>query len=261
MKKEPMYDGSLLKALVDVAYCAGEQVMAVYRAMDNADVQCKQDASPVTKADRDAEAIILKHLYALTPKIPVVAEEEVSAGRIPSIDKVFWLVDPLDGTKEFISGNGEFTVNIALIEDGQAVLGVVYAPALGRMFYGMKSYGAFVKENDKVKKISCRIPPSDGLTVVASRSHGDERELDRFLSGKRIAHIVNAGSSLKLCLIAVGEADLYPRLGRTMEWDIAAGHAILAAAGGTVALLDGSPLTYGKTDFANPYFLAKGMEG
>src|SRR5690606_8097654 len=170
----------------------------------------------------------------------------------------FWLVDPLDGTREFIGRNGEFTVNIALVEAGRAVLGVVLAPAIDRLFAGAAGLGAFVDEAGARRPIACRPPPAQGLTVVASRSHGDPAALDAFLPGRKVAEIRSAGSSLKLCLVAAGEADLYPRLGRTMEWDIAAGHAILAAAGGRIEDLHGRPLGYGKPGFENPHFVAMG---
>ena len=169
----------------------------------------------------------------------------------------WWI--PLDGTKEFISRNGEFTVNIALIENGCPTLGVVLAPALSRLFAGAEGVGAFLEENSQRRPIACRAVPAAGLTVVASRSHGDAEALDRFLAGRKVASQTNAGSSLKLCLVAAGEADLYPRLGRTMEWDIAAGDAVLRAAGGVVNTLAGEPLVYGKPDFANPHFAAWGL--
>lgn len=249
---------SLLETLIPLAKQAGKLVMDVY-ATDFA-VRGKDDASPVTEADERAEAVILAGLAALTPEIPVVAEEAVAAGKLPAVGERFWLVDPLDGTKEFIRRNGEFTVNIALIEAGQPVLGVVLAPALGRLYGGAVGVGAFVDDEGGRRSIRCRVPPTEGITVVASRSHGDAAALDAFLAGRKVAKQVSAGSSLKLCLVAAGEADLYPRLGRTMEWDIAAGHAVLAAAGGRVTEIDGRPMAYAKPDFANPHFVAWGFE-
>lgn len=248
----------LLETLIPLARQAGKLVMDVY-ATDFA-VRGKDDASPVTEADERAEAVILAGLAALTPEIPVVAEEAVAAGKLPAVGERFWLVDPLDGTKEFIRRNGEFTVNIALIEAGQPVLGVVLAPALGRLYGGAVGVGAFVDDERGRRSIRCRVPPTEGITVVASRSHGDAAALDAFLAGRKVAKQVSAGSSLKLCLVAAGEADLYPRLGRTMEWDIAAGHAVLAAAGGRVTEIDGRPMAYAKPDFANPHFVAWGFE-
>ena len=247
---------ALLEAVSRIARGAGAVVMEVY-ATDFA-VRGKDDASPVTQADERAEALIVPALEALLPGVPIVAEEAVAAGRIPQVGRRFWLVDPLDGTKEFISRNGEFTVNIALVEDGVPVLGVVLAPALGRLFAGAAGLGAHVEDATGRRAIRCRPVPEAGLTVVASRSHGDAAALDAFLAGRKVASLASAGSSLKLCLVAAGEADLYPRLGRTMEWDIAAGHAVVLAAGGSVRRLDGSALAYGKPGFDNPHFVAAG---
>jgi 3'(2'), 5'-bisphosphate nucleotidase len=246
-----------LEPVCDIARRAGEVVMAVYAS--DFEVRGKTDASPVTLADEQAEAVIVAALRELAPGVPIVAEEAVAAGQVPQAAARFWLVDPLDGTKEFISRNGEFTVNIALVEDGAPVLGVVLAPAIGRLFAGSVGQGAWVEEGGERRPIHCRQVPPEGLTVVASRSHGDADALDAFLGGRLVAALRNAGSSLKLCLVAAGEADLYPRLGRTMEWDIAAGHAVLAAAGGRVTDLAGAPLRYGKPGFDNPHFVASGL--
>jgi 3'(2'), 5'-bisphosphate nucleotidase len=246
-------------AIIDIAREAGGVIMAVY-ATDFA-VRGKSDASPVTEADERAEAVIVQRLRALTPDIPIVAEEAVAAGHAPAVGRRFWLVDPLDGTREFASRNGEFTVNIALVDDGAPVLGVVLAPAIGRLFAGAVGHGAIAEQAGARRNIRCRAVPDAGLTVVASRSHGDAAALDAFLAGRRVASLVNSGSSLKLCLVAAGEADLYPRLGRTMEWDIAAGHAVLLAAGGRVTTLQGEPLRYGKPGFENPHFVAQGLPG
>lgn len=248
---------ALLPAVIEVVRAAGEAIMAVYAG--DFTTRAKADESPVTEADVRAEAVIVAGLERLAPEIPVVAEEAVAGGRVPSVGERFWLVDPLDGTREFIGRNGEFTVNVALIEGGVPVLGVVLAPALGRLFGGGRAVCAFVDDTGGRRPIRARTPPPEGLSVVASRSHGDVEALDRFLAGRRVARIVGAGSSLKLCLVAAGEADLYPRLGRTMEWDIAAGHAVLAAAGGQVTDLGGIALTYGKPGFENPHFVATGL--
>jgi 3'(2'), 5'-bisphosphate nucleotidase len=250
---------ALVEEIRAVARAAGELVMTVYRT-DFA-TRRKDDASPVTEADERAEACILAALRSLTPDVPVVAEEEVAAGRIPPIGRVFWLVDPLDGTREFVDRNDEFTVNIALVEDGAPTLGVVHAPALGRLFAGDTASGASVEDTHGRRPIRCRAVPDEGLTVVASRSHGDAAALDAYLAGRKVAAIRSAGSSLKLCLVAAGEADLYPRFGRTMAWDIAAGHAVLAAAGGRVDTLSGTPLRYGRAGFENPHFVARGLPG
>lgn len=250
----------LLDGIAVIAREAGKLVMAVY-ATDFA-VRGKNDASPVTEADERAEQLIVEGLQKLAPEIPVVAEEAVAAGRMPTLGERFWLVDPLDGTKEFINRNGEFTVNIALIEHGMPLLGVVLAPALGRsghLYGGARDTGAWLDEGGGRRQIACRAVPPEGLTVVASRSHGDAAALEAFLAGRKLACTTNAGSSLKLCLVARGAADMYPRLGRTMEWDIAAGHAVLLAAGGEVRDLQGHPLRYGKTGLENPHFVASGL--
>lgn len=248
----------LLEDLLPVARRAGKAILEIY-ATDFA-VRNKGDASPVTEADERAEALILPALAALTPEIPVVSEEAVAAGQIPSVSDRFWLVDPLDGTKEFIQCNGEFTVNIALIEKRRAVLGVVLAPALDRLYAGASATGAFLETQGNRQTIACRVQPGAGITVVASRSHNDVNAMAGFLKGRRVASLAEAGSSLKFCLVAAGLADLYPRLGRTMEWDTAAGNAVLHAAGGKVTTLDGAELAYGKDQFANPHFLASGRD-
>ncbi len=249
----------LLDRIIPVARAAGTIVMEVYATEFK--VEGKGDASPVTEADHRAEALILPALARITPGLQVVSEEAASAGRIPVVAERFWLVDPLDGTREFIDRNGEFTVNIALVERGMPVLGVVLAPASGRLFAGAAGAGALMEDPSGLRKaIVCRRVPAAGLTVVSSRSHGDVEALDAFLAGRVVASHVTAGSSLKFCLVAGGEADLYPRFGRTMEWDTAAGHAIVRAAGGRVTDLNGAELRYGKPDFANPHFVAMGRQ-
>jgi 3'(2'), 5'-bisphosphate nucleotidase len=252
----PYEDPAFVDALIAIVRQAGALVMSVYAT--DFSVRGKSDASPVTEADEKAEALIVAALRRLAPEVPIVAEEAVASGAQISVGDWFWLVDPLDGTKEFISRNGEFTVNIALIRDARPVLGVVFAPALDRLFAGTVGQGAILEQRGERRAIQCRRVPHEGLTVVASRSHGDAAALDAFLAGRRVAKLANAGSSLKLCLVAAGEADLYPRLGRTMEWDIAAGHAVLLAAGGAVTDRQGVPLTYGKPGFENPHFVASG---
>lgn len=247
----------LLEKITAVVREAGAVIMQIYET--DFVVRGKSDESPVTLADERAEACILAALATLAPGIPAISEEAAASGRIPQFGNRFWLVDPLDGTKEFIGRNGEFTVNIALVENGFPVLGVVYAPALNRLFAGAKGVGAYIEDDQGRRPIACRSVPATGLDVVASRSHGDVAALDAFLEGRRINSVRGAGSSLKLCLIAAGEADLYPRLGRTMEWDIAAGHAVLAAAGGNVRTLQGTELGYGKTGLDNPHFVASGV--
>ncbi len=247
---------ALLAAIRPVAEEAGQETLRFYGVTEAA---TKADGSPVTAADQAAEDVILPALRALTPNIPVVSEEEASKGLSPEVtgDR-FWLVDPLDGTKEFLSGNGEFTVNIALIDHGVPVLGVVVVPALGETYAGGAPGSAVLEDKTGERGIAVREVPEDGLTVVGSRSHGDADAMAAFLGGRKVASFRAAGSSLKLCLIARGEADLYPRLGTTMEWDIAAGHAVLRAAGGRVETLDGGDLVYGKPGYKNPHFVAIG---
>jgi 3'(2'), 5'-bisphosphate nucleotidase len=247
----------LLDPLRQAALRAGAVVMSVYSS--DFGVYRKDDDSPVTQADEQAEALIVAALQALEPDTPIVAEEAVAAGRTPAIADRFWLVDPLDGTREFIQRNGEFTVNIALIQDGKPLMGVVHAPALGQLFAGVVGGAAYIEDTAGRRAIRCRRVPDAGVTVLASRSHGDEAALAEFLRGQRVADVRRSGSSLKLCLLAAGEADLYPRLGRTMEWDTAAGHAVLAAAGGRITDLSGMPLRYGKPGFENPHFVAHGL--
>ncbi len=241
----------------DIAYAAGAVILEIY-AKDFA-VDAKADASPVTEADRRAEALILERLAPVAPGVPIVAEESVAEGRIPDISGGrFWLVDPLDGTREFISRNGEFTVNIALIEAGRPVAGVVFAPAKNRLYVAAGPDHAWREvDGGPPEPIACRPCPADGAVAMVSRSHRSP-ETETWLAGRAIAEMRDAGSSLKFCTLAEGAADLYPRLGRTMEWDIAAGHAVLEAAGGSVTCLDGSPFLYGKPGFENPHFIARG---
>lgn len=247
----------LLENVLWIARAAGDAIMAIYAT--NFSVRGKSDASPVTEADERAEDVILPRLAALTPDIPIVSEEAAATGRIAAVGRSFWVVDPLDGTREFINRNGEFTLNIALIENRRPVLGVVHAPALSRVYAGGIDVEAFIEDSTGRCKISCRPVPREGMTVVSSRSHGNASALCRFLAGRTVASRTKAGSSLKFCLVASGKADLYPRLGRTMEWDTAAGHAVLLAAGGRVTDLDGIDLNYGKPEFENPYFVAFGQ--
>ncbi len=258
----PTPTGALLD-LARIALAAGREIMVVY-ASDFA-TRTKTDLTPVTEADEAAERIILADLARYDPATPVISEEAASAGRIPAVEHRFYLVDPLDGTKEFINRNGEFTVNIGLILEGLPAAGVVYAPALNRMFLGEVGSGAWQAEiipdasaeTASWHEIHTRALPKDGLTVVASRSHRDATT-EEWLKTRDVKNFKPAGSSLKFCLVASGEADLYPRFGPTMEWDTAAGHAVLAAAGGRVCREDGSPLAYGKCaeHFRNPAFIA-----
>lgn len=248
---------SLLDRLIPVARQAGEAILAVYAGAFPS--RHKADGSPVTDADLAAEAIIVAALSRLTPGVPVVSEEAASEGEAPAVGGRFWLVDPLDGTREFVDRHGEFTVNIALVEAGVPVLGMVHAPALGELHAGERGRGAFVEAAGRRSPVRCAAPRAGGLVVVSSRSHGDADALSRFLRGRKVAATVGVGSSLKFCRVARGEADLYPRLGPTMEWDTAAGQAVLVAAGGRVVTLAGEPLRYGKPGFVNPPFVAAGL--
>jgi 3'(2'), 5'-bisphosphate nucleotidase len=249
-----------MQSLIDLSVVAGREILAIYATDFSA--KAKGDLTPVTEADEAAERIILAGLAKIDPTVPVISEEAASAGRIPEVSAKFFLVDPLDGTKEFISKNGEFTVNIALVENGVPVAGVVYAPALKRIFWGEKGVGAAqgVLEGDAAvnwQPLGVRSLPADGATVVASRSHRDQATED-YLKTVKVKSLCSAGSSLKFCLVAAAEADLYPRFGRTMEWDTAAGHAVLLAAGGKVVSVDGPVLSYGKRarGYDNPGFIA-----
>ena len=250
--------GVLLHQIIALIKDAGKAVMEIYTT--DFDVEIKRDNSPVTTADKAAEAIIIKGLQALTPDIAIISEEAAEAGQLPvkGTKDRFWLVDPVDGTREFINRNGEFTLNIALIEQGSPVLGVVFAPAVDALYYGDRD-GACCEIKGIVKTLKPRHPPQDGVVVIASRSHGNQQEMDHFLAGRKVAALRVSGSSLKFCRVAAGEADLYPRFTPTREWDTAAGHAVLAAAGGRVADFGGAPLIYGKPGYRNPYFLAKGI--
>lgn len=246
----------LLPATLAIAERAGAVLLEHYAGVS--EVRTKADASPVTAADEAAEALILAELAALTPELPVVAEEAAAKGGLPALDgTAFWLVDPLDGTKEFISRNGEFTVNIGLVQDGEPVLGVVLAPAKGLAWWGAVGVGATRREHDATRSISVRPRPTTGVVAVASRSHRDA-ETDAWLARHGITDTVSAGSSLKFCLVAEATADVYPRFGPTMEWDTGAGHAVLRAAGGKVQAVGGEMLRYAKPGFRNPGFIAEG---
>jgi 3'(2'), 5'-bisphosphate nucleotidase len=251
-----MDDHALLALAVRLAEQAGSAILAV-RARGFA-VERKADLSPVTEADHAAEAIIVAGLRGATPDLPVIAEEEVAAGRITAPAPAFWLVDPLDGTREFAGGKDEFVVNIGLVRDGRMALGVVFIPALNEMFTGIVGAGAWKCCRSGETPIHTRAAPEDGLTVVASRLHGDTAQIDTLLAGRRVARTLNYGSALKFCRLAEGVADLYPRFGRTMEWDTAAPQAVLEAAGGRVVTTDGAPLRYGKPGWENPHFICWG---
>lgn len=244
-----------LQTLVAIAQAAGTVVMRHYEA--GCDARVKADRSPVTDADEEAERLILAELERHFPGVPVVAEEAAAAGKIAPVGAHFFLVDPVDGTKEFVKRGGEFTVNIGEIVDGEPVAGVVLAPAIGRLFAGRVGEGAFEISGGLTRAISARLPDADGLVAVSSRSHPDPKT-DELLRTMAVKGHTNAGSSLKFCLVAAGEADIYPRAGQTMEWDTGAGHAVLKAAGGKVTTWDGAPFVYGKPGFLNGPFIARG---
>jgi len=247
----------LLEQVGDIAKRAGQEIMKIYET--DFSVEEKADKSPVTEADKNAEALIIHSIrQGITDKYPIIGEEAFAAGNIPDItDTPFWLVDPLDGTKEFVSRNGEFTVNIAMIDGGRPALGVVHAPVQKRTYWGA-AVGAFAQVGDEDEKaIACRQADNDALVALVSRSHRTP-EIDTFLADYKIATETSAGSSLKFCKIAEGAGDIYPRLGRTMEWDTAAAHAVLHFAGGSITDVDGNELHYGKPGFENPHFIAWG---
>lgn len=251
----------MMLTLRRLALEAGDAIMAIYAGGDM-DVRAKSDASPVTAADEAADAIISAGLRAAFPDAALVTEEQSATHDVDARD--FFIVDPLDGTKEFVQRRGDFTVNIAWVEAGEPVRGIVYAPAKERLFW-TRADGASVEEAGPFDKdrigaltpLAVRKPDMDALLVVASKSHRDAAT-DAYIARYAVADMRSAGSSLKFCLVASGEADLYPRLGRTMEWDTAAGHAVLAGAGGQVVRFDDhAPLAYGKPGFANPFFIAR----
>ncbi len=257
----PEADERLLQGLEALAIRAGAAIAAI--AAGSFEVSRKDDTSPVTEADRAAEAIILDGLRRLAPDLPVVAEEEYAAGGAPGqVGGAFFLVDPLDGTREFVAGRPDYTVNIALVRDGAPALGVVFAPARRHLWSGRPGAACALTVSPdgapgprRTIRTAVRAEP---VRIVASRSHNTP-ETDAFIAAHPGADIVSVGSSLKFCLVAEGAADLYPRFGRTMEWDTAAGDAVLRAAGGMTRTLDGAPFAYGKGPvFENPHFIASG---
>ena len=249
----------IVSVIRDLALTAGNEIIKVYDSGDFG-VDTKSDDSPVTRADRAADEIISAGLKASFPDIALVTEEQSDTHDVTA--KTFFIVDPLDGTKEFIKRRGEFTVNIALVENGVPTLGVVYAPAIGRLFYTdengqtVEELGAHrVGQIGETNVLTVSVADNSALTVVASKSHRDQATED-YISRYQIKDMTGAGSSLKFCLVASGEADFYPRLGRTMEWDTAAGHAVVLGAGGQVLDFDTQlPLMYGKNRFENPFFV------
>lgn len=252
-----MRDAAMAATLTRLAREAGAAIMKVYAAADMG-ARAKADASPVTDADLAADAILCAGLAAAFPDIPVVTEEQ-PATHANGMAGTHFLVDPLDGTREFVGRRDEFTVNVALIEGGAPVAGVVYAPAQGRLFRTSPTGGAVEEDEAGVARpVAATLADNAALRVIASKSHRDAAT-DAYIARYAVADFRSAGSSLKFCLVAAGAADLYPRLGRTMEWDTAAGHAVLAAAGGDVVCFDNhAPLRYGKPGRENPWFIAHG---
>jgi len=243
----------LVDNLAEAAREAGEAILTIVRR--GFDVEAKRDSSPVTEADRAAELVILAALAQAAPGVPVIAEEEVAAGRIPAHGDCYFLVDPLDGTKEFVRGGDDYTVNIGLIENGVPKVGVVFAPATGRLHGGCVGAGAWVDEGRGRRPISTRAR-GENVTAVASKSHLNQATIDYLEAAVGTCGYVSIGSSLKFCIVAEGDADIYPRAAPTSEWDTAAGHAVLLAAGGIVDGPDGNPLQYGKPAFLNRAFVA-----
>ncbi len=260
-EEDEMKDSTTFKdQLVAVSREAGAAILNIYGR--NFEASQKSDRSPVTEADTAAEALIVEALARLAPGVPVVAEEQCASNGVPTeaADR-FFLVDPLDGTKEFIAKNGEFTVNIALIENGRPVLGVVYLPAFDACYTGANGRAERRVGANGPERITARPAPRDGLVMAISRSHADGEVARAKERGLKVAGTIIAGSSLKFCRLAEGVADLYPRFGTTMEWDTAAGQAVLEAAGGAVETVEGAPLRYGKAGFKNPHFIAFGHRG
>jgi len=243
----------LLDDLAEAAREAGQAILDIVRR--GFETESKRDSSPVTEADRAAELIILAALARAAPGVPVIAEEEVAAGRIPEHGNTYFLVDPLDGTKEFVRGGDDYTVNIGLIEQGAPTLGVVFAPATGRLHGGGRGSGAWVDDGRGRISIKTR-SRGEQITAVASKSHLNQATIDYLQQAVGICDYVAVGSSLKFCILAEGKADIYPRASPTSEWDTAAGHAVLLAAGGLVDAPDGAPLGYGKEAFLNRAFVA-----
>ena len=252
-----MDDTALLHLAADLARQAGATILAI-RAR-GFDTRHKADASPVTEADHAAETLIVAGLRRATPDIPVVAEEEIAAGHVPDHADALWLVDPLDGTREFANGLDDFAVCIGLVRDGRPVLGAVAVPAHGELFGGIVGAGAWKRTAAGERRIATRRAPADGLDVIASRAHANDERLAAYLAGRRVRSLRNVGSALKFCRVAEGSADLYPRFGTTCEWDTAAPQAVVEAAGGAVRMIDsGEPLGYAKPRWLNPHFVCTG---
>jgi len=258
--------GALTNMVRRIALAAGDITLKYYDGLEEMGVEQKGDGSPVTLADQEAEIYIEAELKKLTPEILFVGEETAASGVLADVEEasVFWLVDPLDGTREFTEGGEEFTVNIALVRDGVPILGVVYVPVTGVMYAGYDGGSAirWSQDSGKEKEITVQEVPSKGITVVSSKSHGSRERQDAFLEGFKVAKVVRKSSSLKICVIAEGRAHMYPRFGPTCHWDTAAGDAVLRAAGGSIQDMDGNDLVYStQTEgFYNPEFIASSFD-
>ena len=252
---------NFLKSIIDTSYLAGEKILEIYND-DNykSSIEIKKDASPLTIADKASNNVIINSLKKINTKIPILSEEEKEIDFSSRKDwNRFWLVDPLDGTKEFINRNGEFTVNIALIEDSSPVMGVVYAPVKKKLWYGLKNYGSFlINNNEKPIKISKKKPLDEIIKIVSSRSHANDKKLKKYLKKFKKHEIVSMGSSIEMCLVADGTAHYYPRFGPTMEWDTGAAHAVVKYANGNIYNIDTKEeLIYNKENLLNPGFIVK----
>jgi len=252
----PLDDEALLDLAARLAWDAAELILSI-RARGFS-TQQKANRSPVTEADQAAEALITAGLRAGAPLIPVVAEEEISAGHVPRPGRATWYVDPLDGTRDFAAGRDTFCVNIGLVRDAVPVLGVVAVPATAELFGGLVGVGAWKQDAAGRRPIRVRPPPAGGLHVLVGHRYSDDPRLRAYLHGRSVASVTQLGSAMKMCRVAEGVADLYPRFSRTMEWDTAAPQAVLEAAGGTLTLLDGTALRYGKPGWANSGFVVQG---
>ena len=252
--KAILADATLLKALQLLVHQAGEAIMQVYQTADFG-IETKTDNSPVTKADLDAHYCLIDGLAKLTPNIAIVSEEDPASHVVPQTHNCYWLIDPLDGTKEFINRNGQFTVNLALMEDNAPSFGFVSTPIDQTLYWGGKHLGAWRLRDNTLEQLHTQASQTP-MRVVASRSHLNEATRN-FIANLGDTALIQAGSSLKLLRIAEGEADIYPRLAPTCEWDTAAAQAVLEGSGGKVAQVDGSPMQYGKGDILNPYFVAR----
>lgn len=245
-------NSELLENIIQIALDASKIVMKHY---NNQIIELKQDNSPVTQADKETDCFIKQELQKLTPDIDIITEETQNNENV--IKEYFWLVDPIDGTKEYIKKTGDFTVNIGLIKNRKPIMGVIVTPINNKVWAGLVSKGAFCIENNKRRNISVRNFDKNNLTVVASKNHRSP-ELETYINDLNPYHEISVGSSLKFCAIAEGHADIYPRLGTTMEWDTAAGHAIVLASGGNMITYDNKEFLYNKKNFKNTWFIAKG---